>query len=88
MTNVDKIEKLLEELSQEVKKAQGAIVAVAIVPCSDKESTIMGRSYGNPGRIAMAVLEAEKENEALQKIRHCYKIIETEYKLNNQSKEQ
>lgn len=76
MTNVDKIEKLLEELSQEVKRAQGAIVAVAIVPCSDKESTVMGRSYGSAGRIAMTILEAEKENEALQQIRHCYKIIE------------
>ena len=82
MTNVDKIEKLLEELSQEVKNAQGAIVAVAIVPCSDEESTIMGRSYGNTGRIAMAILEAEKENETLQQIRHCYKIIES----TNQSK--
>lgn len=76
MTNVDKIEKLLEELSQEVKNAQGAIVAVAIVPCSDEESTIMGRSYGSAARIAVAILEAEKDNEALQDIRHCYKIIE------------
>lgn len=72
MDNVDKIEKLLEELSQEVKKAQGAIVAVTIVPCSDKESTIMGRSYGNTGRIAMAILEAEKENETLQQILQNY----------------
>lgn len=86
MTNVDKIEKLLEELSQEVKRAQGAIVAVAIVPCSDKESTFMGRSYGSAGRIAMTILEAEKENEALQQIRHCYKIIETEYRIKNQLK--
>ena len=87
MTNVDKIEKLLEELSYEVKKAHGAIVAVAIVPCSDEESTIMGRSYGNTARIAMAIREAEKENETLQQIRHCYKIIETEYRINNLSKE-
>jgi hypothetical protein len=75
MDNVDKIEKLLEELSQEVKKAQGAIVAVAIVPCSDEESTIMGRSYGNAGRIAMTILEAEKNSESLQEIRNCYRII-------------
>jgi hypothetical protein len=86
MTNVDKIEKLLEELSQEVKNAGGAIVAMAIVPNSDEESTIMGRSYGNAGRIAIAVLEAEKTNEALQQIRHCYKIIETENRINNQPK--
>lgn len=86
MDNVDKIEKLLEELSQEVKKAQGAMVAVAIVPCSDEESTIMGRSYGNAGRIAMTILEAEKNNEAFQQIRHSYKIIETEYRIKNQLK--
>ena len=72
----EKIETLLEELAQDVKNAGGAIVAVAIVPCSDKESTIMGRSYGNTGRIAVAILEAEKDSEALQKIRNCYKIIE------------
>lgn len=75
MTNVDKIEKLLEELLQEVKNAGGAMVAMAIVPSSDEESTIMGRSYGKAGRIAMAILEAEKDNETLQAIRHCYKII-------------
>lgn len=79
MTNVDKIEKLFEELSQEVKKAHGAIMAVAIVPGSDQESTILGRSYGNTERIAMAIHEAEKVNEALQKIRDWYKIIETKY---------
>lgn len=83
---MDKIEKLLEELSQEVKKAQGAIVAVAIVPCSDEESTIMGRSYGNAARIAVAILEAEKDNETLQKIRDCYKNIETKYRIKNQLK--
>ena len=77
MTNVDKIERLLEELSQEVKHAQGAIVAVAIVPHSDEESTIVGRAYGNNARIAMAILEAEKDNECLQKVRQCYKIIES-----------
>lgn len=82
----DKIEKLLEELSQEVKNADGAIMAVAIVPCSDKESTVLGRSYGNAGRIAVAILEGEKENEALQQIRNCYKIIETKYRINNQLK--
>lgn len=87
MTNVDKIEKLLEELSQEVKRAQGAIMAVAIVPCSDNESTVMGRSYGNAGRIAVAIFEAEKENETLQKIRHCYKILETKNRINNQPKD-
>lgn len=79
MNNVDKIEKLLEELAQEVKNAQGAILTVLIVPCSDQESTILGRSYGNTGRIAVAILEAEKDNEAFQKIRDCYKIIETKY---------
>lgn len=83
---MDKIENLLEELSQEVKRAQGAIAAVAIVPCSDKESTILGRSYGSAGRIAMAILEAEKDNEALQEIRHCYQIIDNGYKFNNQPK--
>ena len=86
MTNVDKIEKLLEELSQEVKNADGAIMAVAIVPCSDNESTIMGRSYGKAGRIAAAIREAEKENEGLQQIRHCYKIIEAENRIKNQLK--
>lgn len=76
MTNVDKIEKLLEELTQEIKNASGAMVAMAIVPSSDEESTIMGRSYGKAGRIAMAIFKAEKENEVLQQIRDCYKIIE------------
>lgn len=85
MTNVDKIENLLEELSREVKKAHGAIVAVAIVPCSDEESTVMGRSYGNAARIAVAILEAEKDNETLQEIRDCYRIIENK-RINNQPK--
>lgn len=75
MTKVDKIEKLLEELAQEVKKAQGAIMAVAIVPCSDEESTIVGRAYGNPARIALAIREAEKDNERLQKILLRYKLF-------------
>lgn len=83
MTKVDKIEILLEELSQEVKNAQGAIVAVAIVPCSDEESTIMGRSYGNAGRIAATIFEAEKESETLQQIRQCYKIIESTNQAKN-----
>lgn len=87
MTNVDKIEKLLEELSQEVKNAQGAIMAVAIVPCTDEESTIVGRSYGNAARIAVAILEAEKDSEALQDIRDFYKITETKNRINNQSKD-
>lgn len=87
MTNVDKIEKLLEELSQEVKNAQGAIMAVAIVPCSDEESTVVGRSYGNAARIAVTILEAEKDSETLQEIRDCYKIIETKNRINNQPKE-
>lgn len=86
MTNVDKIEKLLEELSQEVKNAQGAILTVLIVPCSDEESTILERLYGSAARIAMAIREAEKDNETLQQIRHCYKIIETEYRIKNQLK--
>ena len=85
MTNVDKIENLLEELSREVKKAHGAIVAVAIVPCSDEESTVMGRSYGNAARIAVAILEAEKDYETLQEIRDCYRIIENK-RINNQPK--
>lgn len=86
MTKVDKIEKLLEELTKEVKNAQGALMALAIVPNSDEESTIVGRSYGKASRIAMAILEAEKNNETFQEIRHCYKIIETEYRIKNQLK--
>lgn len=81
-TSNDRIEELLEELSQEVKNAQGCIMAVAIVPCSDKESTIIGRTYGNAGRIAVAILEGEKENEALQKIRDYYNIITNNLKNN------
>lgn len=75
MTNVDKIEKLLEELSQEVKKAHGAIMAVAIVPISDEESFIVGRGYGNPARIAVAIREAEKDKGKFQEILSCYKLI-------------
>lgn len=86
MNNADKIEKLLEELAKEVKNAQGAMMALAFVPCSDEESTLLGRSYGNTGRIAMAILEAEKNNETLQQIRDCYKIIKTEYRIKNQLK--
>lgn len=79
MTNVDKIEKLLEELAQEVKNADGAIMAIAIVPCSENESTVIGRSIGNTARIAVAIFEAEKENEYLQKVRDYYKLIETKF---------
>ena len=82
MNNVDKIEILLEELAQEVKNAGGAIMAVAIVSRSDKESTIIGRSYGNAARIAASILESEKESEHLQEIRNCYSIITTKLKIN------
>lgn len=87
MTNTDKIEKLLDELAQEVKNAQGAIVAVAIVPFSDNKSAITGRSYGNAGRIATAIREAEKDNEEFQKIRFCYQIIDAENNFNNPAKD-
>lgn len=76
MNNADKIEKLLEELSQEGKNAQGALMALDIVPCSGEESTIIGRSNGKAGRIAAAIFMAEKDNEVLQEIRDCYKFIE------------
>lgn len=75
----DKIEKLLGELAQEVKNAQGAIMAIAIVPCSENESTVIERSVGNTARIAVAIFKAEKENEYLQKVRDYYKLIETKY---------
>jgi hypothetical protein len=86
MTNVNKIEKLLEELLREVKNAGGAMMAAAIVPSSDEESTILGCSYGSSGSIASAILEAEKNSFVPPEILHCYNIIKMENKCNNQLK--